>query len=106
VKKAEERAIKEQLHFAVTTASSGTRTNTFQCGKCRGKDTMYTQAQTRRSERVVGFFYMFFFACVVFSDKKIAQTNSRAGCCCFHSSDEPMTTFVLCNLCGNRWSFS
>lgn len=21
------------------------------------------------------------------------------------SADEPMTTFVLCNMCGNRWKF-
>ncbi|KAJ0036460.1 hypothetical protein NQD34_005137 [Periophthalmus magnuspinnatus] len=22
-----------------------------------------------------------------------------------HSADEPMTTFVVCNNCGNRWKF-
>jgi transcription elongation factor S-II len=89
LKEYEEKAIKEQLHFAVTTSSSGTRTNTFQCGKCRGKDTMYTQAQTRRFERKNPFYLLLIFV--------VGATQS---------SDEPMTTFVVCNLCGNRWSFS
>lgn len=41
----------------------------FKCGKCKSKNTTYTQAQTR-------------------------------------SADEPMTTFVTCLNCNNRWKFS
>ncbi|XP_021365009.1 transcription elongation factor S-II-like isoform X1 [Mizuhopecten yessoensis] len=52
-------------HMATT---SGTKSDLFKCGKCKKKNTTYTQLQTR-------------------------------------SSDEPMTTFVFCNECGNRWKF-
>lgn len=41
----------------------------FKCGKCKSRNTTYTQVQSR-------------------------------------SADEPMTTHVLCEECGNRWKFS
>ncbi|XP_032810799.1 transcription elongation factor A protein 1-like isoform X1 [Petromyzon marinus] len=59
---------KEAIREHQMAKTGGTVSDLFSCGKCKKKNTTYTQVQTR-------------------------------------SADEPMTTFVLCNECGNRWKF-
>ena len=36
---------------------------------------------------------------------KCGQRNCTYNQVQTRSADEPMTTFVLCNACGNRWKF-
>uniref|UniRef100_A0A915HZZ4 Transcription elongation factor n=1 Tax=Romanomermis culicivorax TaxID=13658 RepID=A0A915HZZ4_ROMCU len=59
---------KQAINDHQVSHESGTESDMFTCGKCRGKNCTYTQVQTR-------------------------------------SADEPMTTFVYCRTCGNRWKF-
>ncbi|KAK5924104.1 hypothetical protein CgunFtcFv8_001009 [Champsocephalus gunnari] len=40
------------------------------------------------------------FICGKCRGKKCSYTQVQ-----IRSADEPMTTFVLCNSCGNRWKF-
>ncbi|XP_065314853.1 transcription elongation factor A protein 1-like isoform X2 [Gordionus sp. m RMFG-2023] len=59
---------KDSINDHQMSITTGTPTDLFKCGKCKGKKCTYSQIQTR-------------------------------------SSDEPMTTFVYCIDCGNRWKF-
>jgi len=68
LKATRDRLAKEAMDDAQLAIAEGTRTDLLQCGKCKKRDCIYNQMQTR-------------------------------------SADEPMTTFVLCNVCGNRWKF-
>lgn len=68
LKKIREKFTKEAINDHQMAQNEGTKTDMFQCGKCKSKECTYTQLQTR-------------------------------------SADEPMTTFVYCMACGNRWKF-
>ncbi|XP_071465207.1 transcription elongation factor A protein 2 isoform X5 [Marmota flaviventris] len=69
---------KEAIREHQMARTGGTQTDLFTCGKCRKKNCTYTQGpHFPRTPSLV-------------------QTRS---------SDEPMTTFVVCNECGNRWKF-
>jgi len=68
LKKLREKFTKEAINDHQMAQNEGTKTDMFQCGKCKAKECTYTQLQTR-------------------------------------SADEPMTTFVYCMACGNRWKF-
>lgn len=65
-----------------------TQEGVFQCRKCKSKCTEYYQLQTRRYDVPI----LHSLACF--------RAHSSITFC---SADEPMTTFVTCNNCQNRW---
>lgn len=97
---------KEAVRDHQMATTGGTQTDLFTCGKCKGKNCTYTQVQSivaprqpcltyviwlnhlKCSELHVGHIYLFIYFLI--------QVQTR-------SADEPMTTFVFCNGCGNRW---
>ncbi|EPY87808.1 hypothetical protein CB1_000220029 [Camelus ferus] len=70
---------KEAIREHQMARTGGTQTDLFTCGKCRKKNCTYTQVSPH---------------CPQPMPAQHVQTRS---------SDEPMTTFVVCNECGNRW---
>lgn len=105
---------KEAVRDHQMATTGGTQTDLFTCGKCKGKCCTYTQVQiatrasfyrpkqtdvTVRYESLIQVPALCFRVLVKFCDSCVfllSQVQTR-------SADEPMTTFVFCNECGNRW---
>ena len=85
VKLEREKFVKEGIDSSRLAIVEGTKTDLLKCGKCRKSNCTYNQIQTRWVWRDVKTW------CLII--------------CIYRSADEPMTTFVLCNECGNRWKF-
>lgn len=81
--------------------TGGTVTDLFQCGKCKKKNCTYNQVSPAKPPSGVP------------PIPRESQFGGAGGCLLTRlsgppqvqtrSADEPMTTFVLCNECGNRW---
>ncbi|EHB17769.1 Transcription elongation factor A protein 2 [Heterocephalus glaber] len=85
---------KEAIREHQMARTGGTQTDLFTCGKCRKKNCTYTQASGPWSISS-GCPHL----CLARSHPYTCKVQTR-------SSDEPMTTFVVCNECGNRWKAS
>ncbi|NWT74553.1 TCEA3 protein, partial [Prunella himalayana] len=72
--------------------TGGTVTDLFQCGKCKKKNCTYNQVRPGLQGTLAW---------------GMLEGSPLTRCCSTQvqtrSADEPMTTFVLCNECGNRW---
>ncbi len=67
-------------------------TDMFKCGKCKMNKTTYYQLQTRSADEVSGI-SRWHQSCVGLMDMSTVRLV------------QPMTTFVTCVNCGNRWKF-
>jgi transcription elongation factor S-II len=86
-KKAEREALQMQNLFkAKAAAAQEAETDAFQCGKCHQRKCTYYQKQTRRYVRQLTI-----------------QPMDSYACPSLYSADEPMTTFVSCTNCLNKW---
>lgn len=79
---------KESINDAQLATVQGTQTDLLKCGKCNKRNCTYNQV-TSYNLKPNHLSLIFNF---------LHQVQTR-------SADEPMTTFVLCNECGNRWKF-
>ena len=86
IKKQREQFVKEGIKDSRLAVVEGTKTDLLKCGKCGKRNCTYNQLQTR-----------FILSIIVIINNIFALS--------FRSADEPMTTFVICNECGNRWKF-
>uniref|UniRef100_A0A9L0TF72 Transcription elongation factor n=1 Tax=Equus caballus TaxID=9796 RepID=A0A9L0TF72_HORSE len=102
---------KEAIREHQMARTGGTQTDLFTCGKCRKKSCTYTQGPQECCCRQEG-------GCAVLRsdgrrtpltcvevDADVDPQKCWGTLVQTRSSDEPMTTFVVCNECGNRWKF-
>ncbi|MBZ3873524.1 Transcription elongation factor A protein 2 [Sciurus carolinensis] len=117
---------KEAIREHQMARTGGTQTDLFTCGKCRKKNCTYTQASGwRLLGHVFGHSPLLGPTPVTTLARRGStlmpghRPGQRPNCGLLHfqgphfprtpspvqtrSSDEPMTTFVVCNECGNRW---
>ncbi|MBV97566.1 Transcription elongation factor A protein 2, partial [Eschrichtius robustus] len=98
---------KEAIREHQMARTGGTQTDLFTCGKCRKKNCTYTQVSVGSppgappspgAPPLLG---------AAHAPAMQAGSPLRLDTCGVQtrSSDEPMTTFVVCNECGNRWKF-
>ncbi|PSN41752.1 Transcription elongation factor S-II [Blattella germanica] len=89
---------KEAINDAQLATVQGTKTDLLKCGKCKKRNCTYNQAR---------FLNFVFLSMGVSSGTRMylhMRLLSRLSVQT-RSADEPMTTFVMCNECGNRWKF-
>lgn len=90
LKQIREALTKESIREHQLSKVGGTETDMFICSKCHGKSCTYTQVRVHlQADRPL-------FSHWSSPPRSCVQVQTR-------SADEPMTTFVLCNSCGNRW---
>ena len=87
IRKQREQFVQEGIKDSRLAVVEGTKTDLLKCGKCGKRNCTYNQLQTRFDVEIVSIISFY-----------ISFSLSR-------SADEPMTTFVICNECGNRWKF-
>lgn len=79
--------------------TGGTVTDLFQCGKCKKKNCTYNQVSPANrppwGSPLAPLWGM--------PGGRLLTRLSGPPQVQTRSADEPMTTFVLCNECGNRW---
>lgn len=89
MKKMRQQFTKEGIDSAQLATVQGTKTDLLKCGKCGKRNCTYNQ---------VLFSNLSLYRVHPLNATLRLQVQTR-------SADEPMTTFVLCNECGNRWKF-
>ena len=96
MKQLREKLTKEAIDDYQMATNGGTVTDLFKCGRCGKRNCTYTQVivVTLISHPIIKLWRRMQkdADCFVF----LLQLQTR-------SADEPMTTFVVCNDCGNRW---
>lgn len=90
---------KEAVRDHQMATTGGTQTDLFTCGKCKGKCCTYTQVPLHQRDR----FRSALAASTRFAWSRFNCSRLRFPQVQTRSADEPMTTFVFCNECGNRW---
>lgn len=92
---------KEAVRDHQMATTGGTQTDLFTCGKCKGKNCTYTQVRAWSDTGNV--IWSNYLKCCVLRSEHIYYYNFLKTQVQTRSADEPMTTFVFCNGCGNRW---